>query len=205
MSTRIKFLTAGVAMALSLATSLLGVSPSQAQDGGGAQILHTCTQGGVFIAADGSYFDAVAAPCRQVLSSGRNFQETDHTWQPASVPNPGKTVMFNYANTGLLCYLGNTGISTTDWVEYVTPSGRVTMICRVNPRKTTSHTTPTNSQSQSKGNSQNPGNPNNHKGGNGNANSGNGNSGNGNGNSGNGNAGNGNSGNGNSGNGHKKG
>jgi hypothetical protein len=198
MSTRVRFLTAVVAMVLSLAASLFGVSPSQAQDGGGAHILHTCTEGGVFIAADGSYFDAVAAPCRQVLSSGRNFQETDQTWQPTSVPNPSKTVMFNYANTGLVCYLGNTGISTTDWVEYVTPSGHVTMVCRVNPRKTTSHTTPSTSQTQSTNSAQQPSNPNNHKGGNGNGNSGNGNSGNGN-------SGNGNSGNGNSGNGHKKG
>src|SRR5262249_50390554 len=147
MSTKVRLLLIVAVALVGLAVSLVGVSPSQAQGGNGATHLHSCTTGGVFIAADGSYFPAIAAPCQQILSNGRNYQETDHTWQPTSVPNPSKTVIFNYENTGLVCYLGNTGIWTTDWVEYVTPSGRVIMICRINPRKTTSHTTPMTSQS----------------------------------------------------------
>src|SRR4051794_6314501 len=88
--------------------SLLQIGASLAHAQGGAVILRTCTINGVFIAADGSYFSASAAPCQQVITPGNNNQETNQTRQPASVPNPDQPVHFNYANTGLVCMLGNT-------------------------------------------------------------------------------------------------
>lgn len=84
--------------------------------------------------ADGNIF---MSTCSHIVISNDkngNTKLTCHATQPDYASKPLKAVLWNYDNTGLLC--GTPLGATRDWMEVVTPSGKVTLVAHINPNPT---------------------------------------------------------------------
>lgn len=86
------------------------------------------------LAADGTPFIALGSVPHIVASSPKsgNVKFVCHADQPALFDKPTKTVHFDFENTGGVCSVGP-GETTEDWESIVTPSGKVIMVCHINP------------------------------------------------------------------------
>jgi hypothetical protein len=56
-----------------------------------------------------------------------------HAPQPDHVPNPAKSVVFTYENTGIPCSTGFGSDLTLQWRGIVTPDGMAHLFCFINP------------------------------------------------------------------------
>ncbi len=82
-------------------------------------------------AADGSIFFGEFQAVVTQPAAGPIVNLTCRGQQPPGIPKPERAVHFNYRTTGELCHTPFG--STRNWSVVVTPSGKVTMRCQVNP------------------------------------------------------------------------
>jgi hypothetical protein len=82
-------------------------------------------------AADGNLFQTNNTQIVLTFSEQGNSKISCKAWQPSNVPKPDQAVIFNYANTGVVCGTGRD--LTMHWSSRVTPSGRAILTCVFNP------------------------------------------------------------------------
>lgn len=80
--------------------------------------------------ASGGFFTAQGGHAVYSNDANGNSMITCHAGLPPG-EYPQGAVKWNYANTGLTC---NTLFGqTTDWQEIVTPGGKASLVCHINP------------------------------------------------------------------------
>ena len=71
-----------------------------------------------------------------VLEAGPTEHLIVHSELPEDVSAPARPVVFNYENTGAMCWANNEDENyTTDWEQRITPSGQVHLRCHFNAKK----------------------------------------------------------------------